>query len=146
MTDPIADPGEELPQGSCIRVLIVDDHAVVRRGLATCLAVFDDLELVGEAIEGKAAMKLCEQLEREQRLPDVVLMDLVMPGMNGVVATRLITERWPWVRVIALTSFEADNLLENACQAGVSAYLLKNVSSEELVQAIRDAYAAQPAA
>ena len=82
-----------------IRVMIVDDHAMVRTGLATFLEVSDDLELVGQASNGREAVDLCEQFQ-----PDVVLMDLVMPEMDGVTATRIIRERWPQVQVIALTS------------------------------------------
>lgn len=119
-----------------IRVMLVDDHAVVRRGLGTFFLTSDDLQLVGEATGGEEAVRLCESLQ-----PDVVLMDLVMPGMDGVQATRAIRERWPHIRVIALTSFETDELVEGALQAGAMSYLLKNVSALELAEAIRAACA-----
>jgi NarL family two-component system response regulator LiaR len=122
-----------------IRVLLVDDHAVVRSGLSAFLLAFDDLELLGEAGNGVEAVQFCE---REQ--PDVVLMDLVMPEMDGVAATREIRTRWPRVQVIALTSFPEEDLVQGALQAGALSYLLKNVSADELVSAIRAAVAGRP--
>ena len=119
-----------------IRVLLVDDHAVVRSGLGAFLLVFDDLELIGEAGSGEEAVRMCEQ-----RQPDVVLMDLVMPGMDGAAATRAIRERCPHIQVIALTSFKEKQLVEGALQAGAIGYLLKNVSAGELADAIRKAHA-----
>jgi NarL family two-component system response regulator LiaR len=117
-----------------IRVMIVDDHPMVRRGLATFLKVFDDLQLVGEAADGEAALQLCGRA-----LPDVILMDLVMPTMDGVTATRAIRQQFPQVQVLALTSFKEENLVQKALEAGAIGYLLKHVSAEELVQAIRAA-------
>ena len=122
-----------------IRVMIVDDHDMVRRGLVTFLMVCPDLELVGEAIDGEEALRLCEQVR-----PDVILMDLVMPKMNGTEATRAIRERWPQVQVVALTSFQEKKLVQGALQAGAISYLLKNVSVDELGEAIRAAYAGRP--
>lgn len=119
-----------------IQVMIVDDHGMVRRGLSTILKVKADLELVGEASNGQEALEICEQIQ-----PDVILMDLVMPEMGGVEATRLIRERWPQVQVIALTSFQEKELVREALQAGAISYLLKNVSAEDLAAAIREAYA-----
>ena len=119
-----------------IRVLLVDDHTMVRRGLATFLRVFDDLELAGEAADGDEAIQLCARL-----LPDVVLMDMVMPGMDGVTVTRAIRQQFPTVQVIALTSFKEQDLVQNALQAGAIGYLLKDVSADELAQAIRAAHA-----
>jgi NarL family two-component system response regulator LiaR len=119
-----------------IRVMLVDDHTMVRRGLATILDVFDDLELDGEAANGDEAIKLCARL-----LPDVVLMDLAMPDVDGVTATRVIRQRFPTVQVIALTSFKEEELIQNALQAGAISYLLKDVTAEELAQAIRAAHA-----
>jgi len=119
-----------------IRVLIADDHSMVRTGLATFIRVQPDLELVGEARDGQEALRLCEKLE-----PDVILMDLVMPRMDGVAATRAIRERWPQVQVIALTSFQEKELVQDALQAGAISYLLKDVSTDELADAIRAAYA-----
>ena len=119
-----------------IRVMLVDDHTMVRRGLATFLLVFDDLELAGEAANGDEAIQLCARL-----LPDVVLMDLALPEMDGVTATRLIRQRFPSVQVLALTSFAEEALIQNALQAGAIGYLLKDVTADELAQAIRAAHA-----
>ena len=122
-----------------IRVMIVDDHAVVRGGLAAFLMAFDDLEMVAEAASGKEAVRICQQVR-----PDVVLMDLVMPEMDGAATTRAIREKGPHIQVIALTSFKDEELVQGALQAGAIGYLLKNVSAEELADAIRAAYAGRP--
>ncbi len=122
-----------------IRVMIVDDHAIVRSGLTTFLMACDDMALAGEAASGEQAVALCAQAR-----PDVVLMDLVMPGMDGATATRLIREQSPAVQVIALTSFKEQDLVQNALRAGAIGYLLKDVSAEELANAIRAAYAGRP--
>ena len=119
-----------------IRVMLVDDHAMVRKGLATFLKVFDELKLVGEAENGEAAIKLCGEI-----MPDVVLMDMVMPEMDGAAATRIIREKYPQVQVIALTSFKEGELIKTALEAGAIAYLLKDVSADDLVRAIRAAHA-----
>ncbi len=119
-----------------IRVLIVDDHAMLRRGLRFFLKGFDDLELVGEAGSGHEALALCAETE-----PDVVLMDMVMPEMDGAAATRLVREQHPAIQVIALTSFQEQDLIERALQAGAIGYLLKNVAADDLAQAIREAHA-----
>jgi two-component system, NarL family, response regulator LiaR len=118
-----------------IRVMLVDDHTMVRRGLATFLKVFDDLELAGEADSGEEAIQLCGQI-----LPDVVLMDLMMPDMDGATATRLIRQQFPKVQVVALTSFKEQDVVQNALQAGAIGYLLKDVSADELARAIRAAH------
>lgn len=122
-----------------IRVMLVDDHAVVRSGLGAFLYVFDDLELVAEAKDGKDAISLCETV-----MPDVILMDLVMPIMDGAAATKAIRERWPQIQVVALTSFKEDELVQGALQAGAIGYLLKNISADELANAIRSAYVGKP--
>jgi NarL family two-component system response regulator LiaR len=119
-----------------IRVMIVDDHTMVRRGLATILKVFDDLQLAGEAESGEVAVQLCAEV-----LPDVILMDMVLPKMDGAMATRAIREQFPQVQVIALTSFKEGELIKNALEAGAIGYLLKDVSANDLVRAIRGAYA-----
>ncbi len=119
-----------------IRVMLVDDHAVVRSGLGAFLYVFDDLELVAEAKDGKEALELCETIQ-----PDVILMDLIMPVMDGAAATKAIRAKWPNIQVVALTSFKEDELVQGALQAGAIGYLLKNISADELAGAIRSAYA-----
>jgi NarL family two-component system response regulator LiaR len=119
--------------------MIVDDHAVVRSGLSAFLMVFDDLDFVGEAASGEEAIRLCKNLR-----PDVVLMDMVMPGIDGAEATRSIREICPNTQVIALTSFREQELVQGALQAGAIGYLLKNVSADELVGAIRAAHVGRP--
>lgn len=119
-----------------IRVLLVDDHAVVRSGLSAFLTIYDDLELAGEARDGAEALRLCRQLQ-----PDVVLMDLVMPEMDGATATKQIRQACPRTQVIVLTSFREDELVQGALQAGAIGYLLKNVAADELARAIRAAAA-----
>jgi NarL family two-component system response regulator LiaR len=118
-----------------IRVMLVDDHTMVRRGLVTFLKVFDDLQLAGEAESGEAAIQLCAEI-----LPDVILMDLVLPAMDGATATRAIRQQFPQVQVIALTSFKEMELIKNALAAGAIGYLLKDVSADELARAIRAAH------
>jgi NarL family two-component system response regulator LiaR len=127
------------PQGTALRVLIVDDHEMVRNGLGTFLIIYDDLECVGQAENGEQALLLCEKL-----CPDVVLMDLVMPRMDGIDATRAIRERYPGTQVIALTSFKEEERVQQALDAGAIGYLLKNVSADELAEAIRAAHAGRP--
>jgi two-component system, NarL family, response regulator LiaR len=119
-----------------IRVMLVDDYAMVRRGLATFLLVFDDLQLAGEAESGEEAVTLCAEV-----LPDVILMDMVLPQMDGAEATHLIRQRFPQVQVIALTSFKEGDLIKRALEAGAIGYLLKDVSADELARAIRAAHA-----
>lgn len=128
-----------MADSSPIRVMVVDEHDMVRRGLAAFLRTKADLKLVGEARDGLEALQVCEQIQ-----PDVILMDLVMPVMNGVDATRAIRERWPRVQVIALTSFGERELVQEALQAGAISYLLKNVSADDLAEAIRAACAGRP--
>ncbi len=119
-----------------IRVMLVDDHTMVRRGLTTFLKVYDDLELAGEASSGEAAIRLCPEIR-----PDVILMDLMLPDMDGATATRAIRQQSPEVEVIALTSYKEPELIKSALEAGAIGYLLKDVSAEELAHAIRAAHA-----
>jgi NarL family two-component system response regulator LiaR len=119
-----------------IRVMIVDDHNVVRSGLGAFLSVMPDLELVGEAENGDEAVLRCGHLR-----PDVILMDLMMPVLDGVAATQRIREKFPATQVIALTSFQEDALVQSALKAGAIGYLMKNVSARELAAAIRSAHA-----
>lgn len=120
---------------SVIRVLITDDHAIVRQGLRALLATEPDIEVVGEASNGAEAVAAADRLQ-----PDVILMDLVMPQMGGVEAIRRITARWPAARILVLTSFAADDQVFPAIKAGAFGYLLKDTSSEELVRGIHDVY------
>ena len=121
-----------------IRVMLVDDHAMVRRGLTAFLKAFDELEVAGEAASGKAAIELCGKIK-----PDVILMDMVMPDMDGATATRTLRGQFPEVQVIALTSFNEEALVKGALAAGAIGYLLKDVSAEDLLKAIRAAHAGQ---
>jgi NarL family two-component system response regulator LiaR len=118
-----------------IRVLLVDDHAVVREGLRVFLELQDGIEVVGEAGNGLEAVTAAERLR-----PDVILMDLVMPELDGVGAMRQLRERTPSTRVIVLTSFLDDERLLPALQAGAAGYLLKNVEPADLARAVRDAH------
>jgi NarL family two-component system response regulator LiaR len=117
-----------------IRVMIVDDHRMVREGLKTFLSTSDDLEVVGEAADGAEAVESCAHLR-----PDVVLMDVVMPVMDGATATRLIREQCPATQVIALTSFVDEDVVKRTLDAGAISYLLKDAKADRLVDAIRDA-------
>jgi NarL family two-component system response regulator LiaR len=119
--------------------MLVDDHAVVRSGLSAFLLAFDDLEYVGEAAGGAEAVERCLVLR-----PDVILMDLVMPDVDGAEATRRIKQACPHVQVIALTSYKEDDLVQGALKAGALSYLLKNVTADELAGAIRAAHAGRP--
>ena len=123
-----------------IKVMIVDDHPIVRDGLKSMLLAFDDLKLVGEAGDGNEALAQCGQTQ-----PDVILMDMVMPGMDGIAATRAILELYPQMKIIMLTSFVEDSVVQNALEAGAIGYLLKNVAINTLADAIRSADAGQPA-
>jgi len=122
-----------------IKVMIVDDHSMVRRGLTSFLKNESDLEIVGEARDGNEAIEKCELIQ-----PDVILMDLIMPDLGGVAATRMILDRWSEIRVLVLTSFQEKDLVQEALQAGAIGYLLKNVSGGELADAIRSTYAGKP--
>lgn len=119
-----------------IRVMVVDDHPVVRNGIRFSLLALDDIELVGAAGSGEEALRLCQEVQ-----PDVILMDIMMSGMDGVTATRALRERHPQVQVIALTSFQERDLVREALQAGAIGYLLKDVTIDELAAAIRSAHA-----
>ena len=123
-----------MPDAS-IRVMLVDDHAVVREGLRTFLELQDGIEVVGEAEDGEQAIAQAERLE-----PDVILMDLMMPVLDGVGAMRRLRQRLPRARVIVLTSFGDDDRLLPAIQAGAAGYLLKNVQPKELARAVRAAH------
>jgi NarL family two-component system response regulator LiaR len=119
-----------------IRVMVVDEHGMVRKGVVAYLKNNPDLQIVAEAQNGREAVDLCEQLQ-----PDVILMDLQMPEMDGITATRIIRKRYPRIQIVALTSFPDRDKVQDVLSAGAISYLLKNVSGEDLAEAIRDAYA-----
>lgn len=119
--------------------MLVDDHNVVRSGLSTFLRAYDDMEIVGEAKNGLEAVHLCHEKQ-----PDVILMDLMMPEMDGIVATQAILAECPQIKIIAMTSFEDEKLVQGVLAAGAISYLIKNVTSDELAKAIRDAVSGKP--
>ena len=123
-------------EGDQIRVVTVDDHEVLRGGIRFLLLAFDDIVVVGEAHSGEEALQLCDQIQ-----PDVVLMDMMMPGMDGIETTRALRKKHPEVQVLALTSFHNGELVQSAMQAGAVGYLLKGVSMDELADAIRAGHA-----
>jgi NarL family two-component system response regulator LiaR len=124
---------------AAIRVLIADDHTIVRKGIRALLSEVGGFEVVAEAEDGEVAV-----LRTMETHPDVILMDLLMPVMDGIEATRQITSRWPGARILVLTSFAADTKVFPAIRAGALGYLLKNASSEELVRAIRQVQRGEP--
>lgn len=128
-----------MSEGGPIRVVIVDDHAVVRSGLSAFLMSFDDLELAGQARSGEEALQVARRVQ-----PDVILMDMVMPEMDGAEATLAIREELPEAQVIALTSFKDEDLVRRAMEAGAIGYLLKDTTADELADAIRAAVHGQP--
>lgn len=117
-----------------IRIMIVDDHALIRKGLALFLTDFPDFELVGEAGDGEEALTMCAD-----KHPDVILMDVMMPIMDGVAATRLIRQNFPDIQVIALTSFGGERMIKDILEAGAISYLFKKTSPDDLTNAIRAA-------
>ncbi len=123
------------------RVLIVDDHVLIRNGIALSLLAYPDFEIIAEATTGEEALNFCAEAEE---LPDVVLMDLLMPGMGGVAAIRTLHAAYPQVQVIALTGFQEGGLVEEALQAGAIGYLLKDVAIDDLAKAIRLAARGMP--
>ena len=118
-----------------IRILLADDHSITRNGLKTILSLYDDIVLVGEASNGNDAIKICKKTN-----PDIILMDLDMPILDGVSATGIIRNECPGVKVIALTSFTDKKLVNNAIKAGVSSYIVKNISPYELINTIRSTF------
>ncbi|MEZ5116063.1 MAG: response regulator transcription factor [Candidatus Nanopelagicales bacterium] len=126
---------------AAVSVLLVDDHAVVRRGLASYLGTEPGIEVVGEAANGREALARVEALARSGRAPQVVLMDLQMPDLDGVETTRRIRESWPDVAVVAVTSFVEEARIRAALEAGASGYLLKDADADDVVDAIRAAVA-----
>jgi NarL family two-component system response regulator LiaR len=123
-----------------IKVVLVDDHDVVRRGLSSYLNITSDIVIVGEASNGQEAIEVCEKMQ-----PDVVLMDLVMPVKDGIEATKEILAQFPATKIIALTSFKEADMVQDVMHEGALGYLLKNVSGKELANAVRSVYRGEPA-
>jgi two-component system, NarL family, response regulator LiaR len=118
-----------------IKVMIVDDHPLVRHGIKTVFEAYDDILLVAEAENGREAIKMCDKY-----MPDVVLMDMIMPVLDGAEATEQIIKNWPDVKIIALTSFNDEDLIRKSLKAGAVSYILKNISGARLVKTIKDVY------
>src|SRR5512146_2586239 len=129
-----------MTETTTIRVMIVDDHALVRSGLEAFLLVQKDLKLVAQAKNGQQAIALCAETQ-----PDVILMDLLMPGLSGIETICQVKQQFPQIQCIALTSYKDEELVQGALKAGAIGYLLKDVSAEDLASAIRSAYAGRPA-
>lgn len=130
---------EKMTDSKTIKVMIVDDHPIVRDGLKNMLLVFDDLELIGEAENGSAALALCQK-----NTPDVILMDILMPVMDGILATRAILEHYPQVKIIILTSYPEDDLVQKSLEAGAIGYILKYSPIDALADAIRSVNSGRP--
>ena len=130
---------QSMSENNEIRVMIVDDHDMIRRGLSAYLMTTPDLKLVAEAGDGQEALEVCGKAH-----PDVILMDLIMPKMGGIEATGVLRERYPTVQIIALTSFQDKELVQEVMREGAISYLLKNVTGDDLAAAIRSAYAGRP--
>ena len=118
-----------------IKVMVVDDHPLVRHGMKTVFEAYDDIDLVAEAENGKEALEMCEKYK-----PDIVIMDMVMPILDGAEATSLLVKRFPDIKVIALTSFNDKDLIKKSLKAGAVNFLLKNISGAKLVKTIKDVY------
>jgi DNA-binding NarL/FixJ family response regulator len=126
-----------------IRVFLVDDHRVVRSGVSAYLAQVEDIEVIGEAADGRQTLDRIASLEPGGNLPDVVLMDLKMPVLDGITATGQIRSRWPAIEVVAMTSFVDEDMVRGALEAGAAGYLLKDADADQVAQAIRGAVAGQ---
>ncbi len=140
---PVGHEPARVPDDSVIRVAIVDDHAVVRRGLRAFFAVIDGVEVVDEAGDGREALELLSRRQALDVLPDVVMMDLQMPRMDGIEAIREIARRFPGVQVVAMTSFSESERVHAALGAGAAGYLLKDADVDEVARAVRAAYAGE---
>ncbi|CAM3119493.1 response regulator transcription factor [Paenibacillus sediminis] len=127
-----------------IKVMLVDDHDMVRMGLKTYLLVDPIYDVIGEASNGQEAVDYLKSVQSEDLLPDIILMDLMMPIMNGVEATRAVLEHFPQMKIIILTSFLEDELVAGAIEAGAVSYVLKTVSAEELIYALQGAFRGMP--
>jgi DNA-binding NarL/FixJ family response regulator len=126
--------------GRPMNVFLVDDHGIVRTGMRAYLGMLEDIEVVGEAADGQQALDILHGMEIDRKLPDVVMMDLVMPRMDGITATAAIRGRYPRVEVVALTSFIEEDKVHAALDAGAAGYLLKDADADEVAAAIRSAH------
>jgi len=118
-----------------IKVMVVDDHPLVRHGIKTVFEAYDNIEMVAEAENGKEALEICEKCK-----PDIVIMDMIMPILDGAEATAQLIKRFPDIKVIALTSFNDKDLIKKSLKAGAVNFILKNISGAKLVKVIRDVY------
>lgn len=118
-----------------IKVMVVDDHPLVRHGIKTVFETYEDIILVAEAENGNQAIKMCEK-----HMPDIILMDMFMPVLDGAGATQHIINKWPDIKIIALTSFNDVDLIKKSLKAGAVSYILKNITGAKLVKKIKDVY------
>src|SRR5262245_9765153 len=123
-----------------IRVMAVDDHEILQMGIKFMLLAFDDIELISQAYSGEEALRLCDRAQ-----PNVILMDILMPGMDGIATTRAIRDQYPQVQVVILSSYQHKELVQQAIEAGAIGYLLKGTPIEDIAKAIRSAYVGRPA-
>jgi DNA-binding NarL/FixJ family response regulator len=137
------DVASDVEASEAIKVFLVDDHRVVRTGVGAYLAQIDDIDVVGEAADGQQALDRIASLEPSDDLPDVVLMDMLMPVMDGITATAQIKARWPLIEVVAMTSFVEEATVREALEVGAAGYLLKDADADEVAGAIRAATAGQ---
>lgn len=137
------DSGLDGDDGTDVRVFLVDDHAVVRAGLAAYLGTEPRMRVVGQASDGRAALQQLAVLAASGDLPDVVLMDLLMPRMDGIATTTEIKQRWPEVEVVAVTSFVEEEQIRGALEAGAAGYLLKDADASDVADAVRAAVAGE---
>ena len=128
-----------MTEAELIKVMIVDDHPIVRDGLKSVLLAADDMVLAGEAGSGQEALARCQASQ-----PDVILMDVVMPGMDGLAATRAVLSQYPEVKIVVLTTFPEEGLVQEALESGAIGYQLKNAPADTIADAIRSAYAGEP--
>lgn len=137
------DSGSDGDDGTDVRVFLVDDHAVVRAGLAAYLGTEPRMRVVGQASDGRAALQQLAVLAASGELPDVVLMDLLMPRLDGIATTTEIKQRWPEVEVVAVTSFVEEEQIRGALEAGAAGYLLKDADASDVADAVRAAVAGE---
>src|SRR5690242_20426208 len=139
----VMDSGSDGDDGTDVRVFLVDDHAVVRAGLAAYLGTEPRMRVVGQAADGRAALQQLAVLAASGELPDVVLMDLLMPRMDGIATTAEIKQQWPEVEVVAVTSFVEEEQIRGALEAGAAGYLLKDADASDVADAVRAAVAGE---
>ena len=127
--------GIRINQSSSIRIIVVDDHQVLREGIHYVCLTAEDIDLVGEAANGRDALKLCDELQ-----PDVALVDLMMPDMDGIATIKVIRQQYPEIKILVLTSFNSESLINQALKEGAHGYILKSASTKDIINSIRLTY------